>query len=215
MADGVVFLPSFHEAIKDLPDAERLQMYDAIIRYGLYGETIELSSIGKSLFCLMKPIVDSSQNRHRAAKENGSKPPKPGANPRGRPPRENQTENQSNNQTENHEIDIDSDYYSDIDSDMETQPPTLEEVKQFAFENGMKADPEQFYNYNAARGWKIGNDRVTDWKALFRSWNKREKPNRQYVTAAEYQAPKKIDVVKLERLKQDMVGWSKNGVQPE
>ena len=110
MADGVVFLPSFHEAIKDLPDAERLGVYDAVIRYGLYGEVMEMPPVVKSMFALIKPVIDSSQRRYRAAKENGSK---------GGRPRKNQTENQTINQTGNQEKDTDIDSDNDMDFDSE------------------------------------------------------------------------------------------------
>ena len=112
MADGVVFLPSFHEAIKDLPDAERLGVYDAVVRYGLYGEVMEMPPVVKSMFALIKPVIDSSQRRYRAAKENGSK---------GGRPRKNQTENQTKNQTENQEKDIDTDIDSDNDMDFDSE----------------------------------------------------------------------------------------------
>ena len=116
MPDGVVFLPSYHEAIKDFSDEDRLRMYDAIIRYGLCGEIMDLPPVLRSMFALIKPTIDASQNRHRAAKANGSKPPREGSNPLGRPGKnqtETQTENQRNNQTKNQEIEI------DIDSEKE------------------------------------------------------------------------------------------------
>lgn len=112
MADGVVFLPSFHEAIKDLPDKDRLQMYDAIIRYGLYGEILDLSPIPKAMFALVKPNIDASINRYRAAKANGSK---------GGRPNKNQTENQNKNQKQNQDIDKDIDSDKDSDSEKETE----------------------------------------------------------------------------------------------
>ena len=95
--DGVVFLPSFYEAIQHFPDAERLEVYDAIMRYGLYGEIVDLSPVVRPVFTLIKPVIDSSQRRYQAAKDNGNKPPKEGSNPRGRP-RKNQTVNQSEKQ---------------------------------------------------------------------------------------------------------------------
>ena len=113
MADGVVFLPSFHEAIKDLPDAERLGAYDAVIRYGLYGEVTDMTPVVKSLFVLIKPVIDSSQKRYRASKENGSKggrpPKKTEWNPDSKPEK-NQRENQTQNQTENQDIDFEIDF---------------------------------------------------------------------------------------------------------
>lgn len=124
MPDGVVFYPSYYEAIKDLPDQERLGVYDAIMRYGLYGELVEMSSIVKTVFTLVKPNVDSSQNRYRAAKSNGSK---------GGRPRKNQTENQIENQTQNQDTDSDSE--KEIDSEKE-----MEEEKESPGGNGETAN---------------------------------------------------------------------------
>ena len=64
----------------------------------------------KSMFALIKPVIDSSQRRYRAAKENGSK---------GGRPRKNQTENQTINQTGNQEKDTDIDSDNDMDFDSE------------------------------------------------------------------------------------------------
>ena len=118
--DGVVILPSFYEAIKEFPDAERLSAYDAIIRYGLYGEVIDMPPVVKPVFTLIQPVIDSSQRRYQAAKANGSKPPREGSNPRGRP-KKNQSENQFNNQSENQDIDLDSDLDIEIDSDRDSE----------------------------------------------------------------------------------------------
>ncbi len=120
MSDGVVFLPSFHVAIKDFSDADRLLMYDAIVRYGLYGEVIDLPPVLRSMFALIKPNIDASQNRHRAAKENGKLGGAPKGNQNARKqPENNQTDNQNSNQTDNQDTDIDSDI--DIDSDFECE----------------------------------------------------------------------------------------------
>ena len=114
MPDGIVFLPSFHESIKDLPDAERLCAYDAVIRYGLYGEVIDMPPLINSLFILMKPIIDASQNRYRASKENGKKG--------GRPPK-NHTQNQTGIHTTNH----DTYYEKELDSHSEREQDNARE----------------------------------------------------------------------------------------
>lgn len=111
MADGVVFLPSFYEAIKDLPDNVRLGVYDAVVCYGLYGELIEMEPTVKCLFTLIKPNIDASQRRYRTAKANGSK---------GGRPKKNQAENQLENQPHNQDIDSDSEKDFDIDKDSES-----------------------------------------------------------------------------------------------
>ena len=114
MAYGVVFFPSFHDAIKELPDEQRLNIYDAIACYGLYGEIIEMQPVVKSLFALMKPVIDSSQNKYRAAKANGSK---------GGRGKKKQKENQNQNQNQNHDKDKEKDKEKDYEKDKESFPP--------------------------------------------------------------------------------------------
>ena len=112
---GVVITVSMYEAIKPLPDNERLQLYDAVTTYGIEKKAPKLTGYLQSIFTLMKPNIDSSQNRYRATQENGSKGGAPKGNQNARKPKNNQT----NNQTNNHDIDsdIDSDSNSDKDSD--------------------------------------------------------------------------------------------------
>lgn len=180
MSDGVVWLPSFHDAIAELSDADQLQVYRAFDFYGICGEEIQLSGVAKAIFVMMKPVIDSSQNRHKASKANGSKPPKEGSNPRGRPSKnqsENQTKNQSENQRQNQDIDIDSDSDIDIDSekDSDMTAPSRAQVYDFVKKESLSINADLFYDYNQARGWKINGESISDWKALARSWETREK----------------------------------------
>ena len=80
--------------------------------------------------------------------------------------------------------------------------PSLDEVCAFAKEIDSKADPERFYDYYLARGWKIGNDPINDWRALFRKWSADERPKKQYTTAEQYRPPQKIDVAQLQKIKE-------------
>lgn len=38
-------------------------------------------------------------------------------------------------------------------------------------------DPEQFVNFYAAKGWKIGKSPMKDWKAAVRTWEKNHREN--------------------------------------
>lgn len=59
--------------------------------------------------------------------------------------------------------------------------PTIDEVKTFCDQQGIKIDVQRFYNYYASRGWLLDGTPVKDWQALVRCWNTREgdKPNNQ------------------------------------
>lgn len=60
-------------------------------------------------------------------------------------------------------------------------PPTQAEVAKYCRERGNSIDPVRFIAVNAAKGWKIGNTQVSDWKALVHAWEKTQfgQPNRE------------------------------------
>ena len=68
MGQGVVFLPSYYEAIREMPDDLRLAAYEAIILYGLYGAVPEMPNVIKPLFALIRPSIDASLSRYRSTK---------------------------------------------------------------------------------------------------------------------------------------------------
>ena len=54
-------LPSYYAAIRDLPDEERLRMYDALFGFGCGGlEPDGLSPLEHAVFLLLRPTVESS-----------------------------------------------------------------------------------------------------------------------------------------------------------
>lgn len=55
------------------------------------------------------------------------------------------------------------------------KPPTLEEIKQYIQEKGFTMSAETFYNYYTANGWRVGKNKMKDWRASVRNWNTREK----------------------------------------
>lgn len=55
--------------------------------------------------------------------------------------------------------------------------PTLEQIAEYCAERGGGVDPQSFYNFYEAKGWKIGNQTMKDWKACVRTWARREVVN--------------------------------------
>ncbi len=50
--------------------------------------------------------------------------------------------------------------------------PSIEEVKDYIREQGYSVDPEGFYDYYEANGWKVGKNPVKDWKACVRTFQR-------------------------------------------
>lgn len=53
-------------------------------------------------------------------------------------------------------------------------PPSVDEVRAYCLERGNGVDAEQFVDFYSAKGWKVGNQGMKDWKAAVRTWEKRD-----------------------------------------
>ena len=56
-------------------------------------------------------------------------------------------------------------------------PPTLEEVKSYVIEKGYTMDAERFCNFYESKGWFVGKNKMKDWQAAVRNWEKSDKAN--------------------------------------
>lgn len=50
--------------------------------------------------------------------------------------------------------------------------PTVEEVAAYCQERNNNVDPQRFWDFYEAKGWKIGKSPMKDWKACVRTWEK-------------------------------------------
>jgi hypothetical protein len=51
-------------------------------------------------------------------------------------------------------------------------PPTLDQVQQYCRERGRGVDAERFVDFYQAKGWMVGSNKMKDWKAAVRTWEK-------------------------------------------
>lgn len=96
----------------------------------------------------------------------------------------NALETKSNIEIEK-EIDID----KEIDKSKSSKakrftPPALEEVKAYCNERANNVDAQHFIDYYTSNGWLVGKNKMKDWKAAIRTWErngystkKQSKPN--------------------------------------
>ena len=84
--DSFVFYRSFYEAIKGLPSDVQGEIYTAVMEYSLNGkETENLKPMARSMFILMKPLIDANTKKF----ENGCKG--------GRPKKQDETKEKADN----------------------------------------------------------------------------------------------------------------------
>lgn len=51
-------------------------------------------------------------------------------------------------------------------------PPSLEDVQSYCLERGNSVDAERFIDYYTANGWMVGKNKMKDWKAAIRTWER-------------------------------------------
>lgn len=55
--------------------------------------------------------------------------------------------------------------------------PTLQEIKNYCNERNNDVDAERFYNFYESKGWMVGKNKMKDWKACVRTWEKKNNDN--------------------------------------
>ena len=94
----------------------------------------------------------------------------------------------NNNESKSIEIEKEKDIEIEIDSKEKSikekanaplrfMPPSVEEVRAYCQERNNGIDPETFVDFYEAKGWFIGKNKMKDWKAAVRTWERERKKN--------------------------------------
>lgn len=51
-------------------------------------------------------------------------------------------------------------------------PPTVEEVRSYCVERKNNVDAQRFVDYYSSNGWMVGKNKMKDWKAAVRTWER-------------------------------------------
>jgi len=54
-------------------------------------------------------------------------------------------------------------------------PPTYEQVSTYCKERSNTVDAERFYDFYESKGWMVGKNKMKDWKAAVRNWERSSK----------------------------------------
>lgn len=195
--DSMVFYRSFHEATRELPPEIYKEAMVALMDYALDGRINEVSAYANMFLQMAKPQVDANNQRYINGSKGGRKPePKSekGEVQKTKPePKRNQTGTKSE---PNVNVNVNDNVLKENTlkgvKEKRFAPPTPENVNGYCREMGYThVDAERFVNYYAAKGWKIGNDKIEDWKALVRNWERQDNDQRQGMAAKDPQTTQK------------------------
>lgn len=170
MRDSVLFYRSFYDALKNIPPDERLKVYDAIMEYGMYDHDPDLDGVALAIFLLAKPQIDANNKRY----ENGCKAKK----------KRTVSETEANTKQESSECEAKEKEKEKVkDNNKIFIPPSVDDVRAYCTERGNNVDPQSFVDFYESKGWMIGKNKMKDWKAAVRTWERSETKTRQGETA--------------------------------
>ena len=58
-------------------------------------------------------------------------------------------------------------------------PPTVDMVSEYCLERNNSVDPEEFVDFYTSKGWLIGKNKMKDWKAAVRTWERSSKTKKK------------------------------------
>lgn len=69
-------------------------------------------------------------------------------------------------------------------------PPTAKEVEDYVSEKGYSVDALHFVDFYTAKNWMIGKNKMKDWRAAVRTWERTRKDNGYYQQHPSIQSPR-------------------------
>lgn len=201
MKDSFIIFTESRELVEVLNDSQKAALLDALFSYAEDKEIDFPDPMTKVVFLSMRQKIDAANQRYEDKcarnRENGSKG--------GRKPNGSEKTERLSDETEKTER-----FYekpngfektlpdTDPDTDPEPDerktpteskekrkrfvPPTVEEVREYADEKGLRVDAERFVAFYASKGWMVGKNKMVSWHQALSGWAARDKsetpPNR-------------------------------------
>lgn len=83
----------------------------------------------------------------------------------------------SNQKAPDYEYEYEYESDKDIKDNARTRArrPSVDEVRAYCQERHNSVDAQQFCDFYASKGWKVGREPMKDWRAAVRTWEKRDR----------------------------------------
>jgi hypothetical protein len=161
MRDTTIFYRSFFEAIKDLPEQNQLEVYNAIFEYSLNFIEPNLTGLSSTIFRLIKPQIEANNKRF----ENGKQPKvKRYESKTEAKDKQDKSKTEANNNNNNN---VNNNNNKNANKNNKTfTPPQILDVKNYFKENGYSESAgEKAFNYYDVSNWvdSKGN-KIKNWK---------------------------------------------------
>ena len=189
MKDSFIVYRSFHLAISELNDKDRLMIYDAIFEFGLNHKEIELKQLPKAMWHLIKPQLEANHRKYLNGKLGGKATKEKWA-------KQGQSKGKLIANVEQANSKLIANVNDNVNVNVNEKKrgsfsaPSLLEVQQIFIKKlgnskNAKLEAELFYNFYGSKNWHVGKNKMKNYKLAIAGWITRkkiesnEKPNKQ------------------------------------
>ena len=167
--ESFVFYRGFAECIKELDKDVRCECYESLINYALDGIEPDANGVVLAVFKAFKPQIDANNRRYANGQKGGR--PKNQTETKQKP-KQNQTEtiiHPNVNVNDNENVNV-----NEKKKDRSFQKPSVKDVSDYCRERNNRVDAQAFCDFYESKGWMIGKEKMKDWKAAVRTWERRQ-----------------------------------------
>lgn len=172
--DYAAIYPETLALVKRYPAEQRYYLLESMVQYAVDGTLPDWPEDAIEWYGweALKQQVDRARSKSERNQANGSKPKRTESKASEREQTEAKMPKEKENEKEN---DIKENNLTVVKEKRQRfSPPTADEVKAYCQERGNHVDHQRFVDFYTAKGWRVGNNQMKDWKAAVRTWEQRD-----------------------------------------
>ena len=190
----------YMEQVSMLSREQRGDLFTAIMAYASNTELPNMDGVTMMAFCFIRSQMDRDRSKYqetiekrREAGKQGGRPKANGSDEKAKKANgfsEKQTEaKKADNVNENDNVDVNVNVNENVDEDEKEKkkgtnvpkeksrfvPPSVENVTEYCRENDYRyVDANHFVDFYISKNWYVGKNKMKDWKAAVRNWQRQE-----------------------------------------
>ena len=165
---GFICHDDYFQKTAKLTDEEVGRLFRALMRYHATGVADEVEGRESIAFDFIREDIDRTEAAYKAKCEKNRNNRLSALN----------NDRQQSTTTVNDRVQKEKEKEKEKEKDKEVipprrfTPPTVEQVQAYCKERGNAVDPQRFVDFYTAKGWRVGNQPMKDWKAAVRTWER-------------------------------------------
>ena len=191
MKDSFVLYTKYLDNIQALSMEQRGMLFTSLMLYASGQEPEEMDPVTAMAFSFIKSQMDKDIEKYNETCAKRSEAGKLGGRPKKQEEAKKANGFSENQKKQGKAKKADNEYEYDNDNDLLKEntkrkvfsTPTVDDVRAYCLERNNKVDPQQFVDFYESKGWMIGKNKMKDWKAAIRTWERSETKTRQGETA--------------------------------